>query len=204
MPPCVFCVVCCAFVRCALCVLLVCSVWVFVCVGVGVGVGVGGTPPPPPPPPLFSPSVRSKRSLCVHSKRPRVYRHHARKCYHMRAWCRYTRGRFECTHRVFSVPHHTARTHHDHNDIHTGRESGHRGFGELVEARKLGGLSEVRPEVLNEKMHQCFPALRHIREAVGWSVRGKMVHGKRVGKTSGMTLSMKEQWQEPRRAPTGP
>ena len=37
----------------------------------------------------------------------------------MCAWCRYTRGRFECTHGVFNVPHHTARTHHHHNDIHT-------------------------------------------------------------------------------------
>ena len=37
-------------------------------------------------------------SPCVRSKRPRVYRHHARMCYHMRAWCRYTRGRFESTH----------------------------------------------------------------------------------------------------------
>ena len=34
--------------------------------------------------------------------------------------------------------------------------------------------------------------------------QGKMVHGKRVGKTSGMILSIKEQWQKPRRAPTGP
>ena len=38
------------------------------------------------------------KASCVHSKRPRVYRHHARKCYHMRAWCPYTRGRFEFTH----------------------------------------------------------------------------------------------------------
>ena len=28
------------------------------------------------------------------------------------------------------------------------------------------------------------------------------MHGKRVGKTSGMKLSIKEQWQKPRRAPT--
>ena len=44
------------------------------------------------------PCVDSKRFPCVDSKRPRVYRHHARMCYHMRAWCRYTRGRFERTH----------------------------------------------------------------------------------------------------------
>ena len=31
--------------------------------------------------------------------------------------------------------------------------------------------------------------------------QGKMVHGKRVGKTSGMILSIKEQWQKPRRTP---
>ena len=29
-----------------------------------------------------------------------MYRHHARKWYHMRAWCRHTRGRFECAHGV--------------------------------------------------------------------------------------------------------
>ena len=34
--------------------------------------------------------------------------------------------------------------------------------------------------------------------------QGKMVHGKRVGKTSGMLLSIKEQWQRPRPAPKGP
>ena len=39
-----------------------------------------------------------KTPPCEDSKRPRVYGHHARMCYHMRAWCRYTRGRFECTH----------------------------------------------------------------------------------------------------------
>ena len=33
MTPCVFCVVCCAFVRCALRVLLLCNVWVLACVG---------------------------------------------------------------------------------------------------------------------------------------------------------------------------
>ena len=40
-----------------------------------------------------------KTCPCVRSERPRVYRHHARMCYHMCAWCRYTRGRFERTHR---------------------------------------------------------------------------------------------------------
>ena len=34
--------------------------------------------------------------------------------------------------------------------------------------------------------------------------QGKFVHGKRVGKTSGIMLSTKEQWQRPRRAPKGP
>ena len=42
-----------------------------------------------------------KKPPCVNSKRPRVYRHHAHMCYHMRAWCRYTRGRFESTHGGF-------------------------------------------------------------------------------------------------------
>ena len=78
---------------------------------------------PPPPPPL-SPCVRSKRTPCAHSTRPRVYWHHARKCYHMRAWCRYTRGRFERTHGDFqrATPHrtHTPRPqrHTRHNNHH--------------------------------------------------------------------------------------
>ena len=31
-------------------------------------------------------------SLCVRSKRARVYRHHAHTCFNMCAWCRHTRG----------------------------------------------------------------------------------------------------------------
>ena len=40
----------------------------------------------------------AEKPPCVDSKRPRVYRHHARMCQNMRALCRYTRGRFESTH----------------------------------------------------------------------------------------------------------
>ena len=65
-------VVCCVVLCVVLC--CVCVVW---CVA---RLGTQKTPP------------------CVDSKRPRVYRHHAHMCYHMRAWCRYTRGRFESTH----------------------------------------------------------------------------------------------------------
>ena len=68
---------------------------------------------------LLPPVGPFKTSPCVHSKRPRVYRHHAHMLKHMCAWCRQTRGRFECTHggvfesthvffsRFFSVPEHT-------------------------------------------------------------------------------------------------
>ena len=45
-----------------------------------------------------NPCVDSKTSPCVHSKRPRVYGHHAHMCFNMCAWCQYTRGRFERTH----------------------------------------------------------------------------------------------------------
>ena len=38
----------------------------------------------------------------------------------------------------------------------------------------------------------------------GWRVRIETVHGKRVGKTSGMILSIKELWQKSHRAPTEP
>ena len=57
-----------------------------------------------------------KKPPCVDSKRPRVYRHHARMCQNMRAWCRYTRGRFERTHGGF-LDGHTA-------CMETGREEG--------------------------------------------------------------------------------
>ena len=45
--------------------------------------------------------ARRKKPPCVDAKRPRVYRHHAHMCYHMCAWCRYTRGRFASTHGGF-------------------------------------------------------------------------------------------------------
>ena len=45
-----------------------------------------------------NPCVDSKTPPCVHSKRPRVCRHHAHMCFNMCAWCPYTRERFECTH----------------------------------------------------------------------------------------------------------
>ena len=59
-------------------------------------------------------------SPCVHSKRPRVSRHHAHMLKHMCAWCRCTRGRFGRTHGFFSAcdtthttpqhtPHHNTR-----------------------------------------------------------------------------------------------
>ena len=47
-----------------------------------------------------------KTSLCVHSQRLRVCRHHrAHVLIDMCAWCRYTRGRFERTHGDVSNPH---------------------------------------------------------------------------------------------------
>ena len=42
--------------------------------------------------------VDSKTPPCVHSKRPRVCRHHAHMCFNMWACCRYTRERLERTH----------------------------------------------------------------------------------------------------------
>ena len=57
-----------------------------------------------------------KTSPCVRSKRPCVYQHHAHMCYHMCAWCRYTRGRSERTHGFFPVCH---TTHTPHAPQHT-------------------------------------------------------------------------------------
>ena len=51
------------------------------------------------------PCVDSKTPPCEHSKRPRVYRHHAHMCFNMCAWCRYKRGRFERTHGDVLNPH---------------------------------------------------------------------------------------------------
>ena len=56
------------------------------------------TPLPSPSFLLLSPVCPSKKPLCVDSKRPRVHRHHARMWWHICAWCRYTRRRFECAH----------------------------------------------------------------------------------------------------------
>ena len=72
---CVCGVVCCGVVWCVWCV--VCVVWCVARLGT------------------------QKKPPCVDSKRPRVYRHHAHMCYHMCAWCRYTRRRFESTHGSF-------------------------------------------------------------------------------------------------------
>ena len=69
---------------------------------------------------LKTPCVDSKTPPCVDSKRPRVCRQHAHMLFSMCAWCRYTRGRFECTHgerfksthegrRQFSLPKNHAR-----------------------------------------------------------------------------------------------
>ena len=81
---------------------------------------------PSPPFPRLSSVCPSQKPPCVDSKRPRVYRHHAHMCYHMCAWCRYTRGRFESTHGgFFCVPsratHHTTHTtqHNTQHNTHT-------------------------------------------------------------------------------------
>ena len=47
-----------------------------------------------------------KKPPCKDAKRPRVYRHHAHMCYHMCAWCRYTRGRCASTHGRYFGPTH--------------------------------------------------------------------------------------------------
>ena len=68
--------------------------------------------------------------------------------------------------------------------------------------------SLLRPENLEVsvryvlKLHQRSRTTLWQAEDDGWRVREETVHGKRVGKTSGMTLSIKELWQKPRRAPT--
>ena len=43
-------------------------------------------------------------SVCTF-KRPRVCRHHAHMCFNMKAWCRYTRGRYERAHGDVLSPH---------------------------------------------------------------------------------------------------
>ena len=76
-----WCVVSCGL--CAVCCACWCGVVLWCVVVFGVWCGTQKKPP------------------CVDSKRPRVYRHHARMYQNMRAWCRYTRGRFESTHGGF-------------------------------------------------------------------------------------------------------
>ena len=63
----------------------------------------------------LSPCVRSKRFSRVFIQNvPSVYRHHARKCYHMRAWWRYTRMITRCF--LCVTPH---RTHTPRPQRHT-------------------------------------------------------------------------------------
>ena len=78
-----------------------------------------------------------KKPSCVDSKRPRVYRHHAHMCYHMCAWFRYTRGRFESTHEGF-LDGHTGERRGEEGE---GRE-GHRQFCSPKFAHKLSRASE--------------------------------------------------------------
>ena len=67
-----------------------------------------------------------KASPCVPAPRAHVFQH-------VRVVPAYT-GRFACTHGgvlnphtgVFSVPHHTAHTHHDHNHSHSHNDTHHR------------------------------------------------------------------------------
>ena len=74
------------------------------CVGVTVAVAVA----------VVCGVWHAEKPPCERSKRPRVYRHHAHMLKHMCAWCRYTRGRFECTHgKRFE------RTHQDVVDAYT-------------------------------------------------------------------------------------
>ena len=83
----------------------------------------------------------SKTPPCVRSKRPRVYRHHARMCYHMRAWCRYTRGRFESTHGGFLHGHTEERGRGERG------EGGHRQFclpRKAHEECSLGSISSPK------------------------------------------------------------
>ena len=84
---CVLCGVVCVCVLCCVLCVVCCVLCVVLCVcGVVCGAARLGTQKKPP---------------CVDSKRPRICQHHAHMCYHMPAWSRYTRGRFEPTHGGF-------------------------------------------------------------------------------------------------------
>ena len=78
-----------------------------------------------------------KKPPCVDSKRPRVFRHHARMCQNMRAWWRYTQGRLESTHGGFL-------------DGHTGRGGGE---GKGVLLTKIGPRSYHLLERFTERNH---------------------------------------------------
>ena len=94
--------------------------------------------------PSLSTPCRFKTSPCVGSKRFRVYWQNARMWYHMRAFCQYTRRRFEPTHGgvlnvhtwVFQLvtahttphrttPHHTTHTPHTPHTTHTTHHTHH-------------------------------------------------------------------------------
>ena len=104
------CVVLCGVVLCCVCGVVWCGVW-----------------------------LGTQKKPCVDSKRPRVYRHHAHMWYHLCAWCRYTRGRFESTHGGFLDGHTGERR--EGGGGGEGRE-GHRQFCSPKFAHKLLRVSE--------------------------------------------------------------
>ena len=59
----------------------------------------------------------------------------------------------------------------------------------------------LRPENLEVSLKYV---LKHEAEDDGWKAREETVHGRRMGKSSGMTLSIKETRQKLCRAPTAP
>ena len=100
----------------------------------------------------------------VDSKRPRVYRHHAHMLKHVCAWCRHTRGRFECTHGgVFESTHglffhvfsacrnthkhaHTQTQHHNtqhHTETETERDSDRQRRREGEKERRREGERDI-------------------------------------------------------------
>ena len=120
--------------------------------------------PPSPLPPLLLPRLHARRvspqkkpPVCTLKTSPCVPAPRAACVQNMRAWCRYTRGRFESTHGGFflrATPHtaHNTRTthHHTETDRETGterdREKQRKREQDRTRQEKKGKEDEKRPE----------------------------------------------------------
>ena len=148
-------------VRCVCCWCAVCGCW---CVCVLVLVLVCHADPFLPTPlsvctfKTLLPCVHSKRAQCVPAPRPQSV-----------TTCGRGGGTHEWLHGVFSVSHHTARTHHDHNDIHTRHNNNHHN-----NTRRQGQREKERQRKTDKRTRdKTRKQEKKAREEKKWKIRSR-------------------------------